>query len=144
MLKKEQDVHVSSKLSFIDRKQKHQFRQVTDGKISLKSIAQTCPVFNWLNDLIVLYQLNIIFDINIRTFKAKVIHLIKKHLNDSCYIAKQQDVLLFIKLRNVEYCYDVLYKNTVSLVTHYLYLLFLCIPFLSAFLIFLRNMCSAG
>lgn len=73
-----------------------------------------------------------------------MIYLTKKHLNDSCYKGNQHDVLLFIKQLNFEYCYDVLYKNAESLVAHCLYLLFLCISFLSAFLIFLRNMCSAG
>lgn len=73
-----------------------------------------------------------------------MIYLTKKHLNDSCYKGNQREVLLFLKQLNFEYCYDVPYKNAESLVAHCLYLLFLCISFLSAFLIFLRNMCSAG
>lgn len=45
-------------------------------------------------DLIVLKHLNIIFEINIKgKLKAKVIHLTKKHLNDSRFTGKQQDIL---------------------------------------------------
>ena len=60
-------------------------------------------------------------------------------------VMEKQDVLLFIEQLNVTGAfYVVLYKNAEHLIAHCLYLLFLCISFLSAFLIFLRNMCPVG